>query len=98
MSRNNSNGGGRPPRLNDTAALAHRPLEVGVQHSVSTRKVGEGFVTRTESYNPSTGSCKTAEFISKTPPKVIAPYVEPGPTDAVGSKGLADAIAWMGQH
>ena len=95
MSKSNAS---PPRRLNDTAALTQRPLEMGVEHTVSTRKVGDGYVTRTSSYNEATGKCTSTEQLSKTPPKIIPPRVESAPADAAGSLGLADAKVWMGRR
>lgn len=83
-------------RLNDTMALVAEPLSGGVEHSVSVRKVGNGFVTKTSRYNPDTGGYQCSEDFSKKAPRVLAPKVMGGREGSVGNEGLADTKRYLG--
>lgn len=63
-------------RLNDTESLTSRPFQAGEDHSISVRRVENGYLTRTSSYNPGTGDCKSAEVFTKNPPRLIPPKMD----------------------
>ena len=85
-------------RLNDTASLATRPFEAGESHSISTRKIDNGYLTCTSTYNPRTGECRSAETFSRNPPRIIAPRVD-GRSGANPDSGnsLRGAKDYLGQ-
>ena len=86
-------------RLNDTEALVERPFQAGEEHTISTRKIANGYLVRQSSYNPNTGECHSAETFTKNPPKIKAPSLDgrqkgPAPDNA---NSLADAAAYLGK-
>lgn len=83
-------------RLNDTAPIAERGCESGVEHTVSTRKIDNGFIVRSSSYNGGTGEYKSSEQFSKNPPKITAPGVSGMARDATGNSSLADTKKYLG--
>ena len=87
-------------RLNDTEALVARPFEPGDSHSITTRKVDNGFVTCVTTYDARTQQCKTAETFSKNPPRIVAPRVDGRSSErsgAVGPEGLGTTKAYLGK-
>lgn len=84
-------------RLNDTRALTDRPLEPDSEHSVRTRKVGEGYVVCTSSFNPSTGEYRSDEQYYAQPPRIVPPRVTRSSpqSDGAGSRGLADTMSYL---
>lgn len=62
MARNTGRG-----RLNDTEALADAPFEGELSRTVSTRKIDNGYLTRTSEYNSQTGECRSSERFSRRP-------------------------------
>ncbi len=85
-------------RLNDTEALVVRPFAGGEEHSISSRKIENGYLTRTSSYNPGTGECKSAEIFTKNPPKLTAPRMDGRQgRDATGDSSLADTVKYLGR-
>jgi hypothetical protein len=88
-------------RLNDTEALVAKGFAPGSDHSVSVRPIDGGFITRTSSYDPETGHCKSSEVFSKNPPRITPPRMDgrQGRTngDATGSEGLAGTKAYLGK-
>lgn len=84
-------------RLNDTKALTQRPSDAGVEHTVRSQKIENGYLTSTSSYNPGTGECTEKRQFSKEPPRITPPVVEgssaPG---SVGSESLGDTMQYLG--
>ena len=82
-------------RLNDTAAIANRPMEAGETHTVSSRKVENGWMVCHSYYNPRTGECRSSEVFSTSPPMVPRPGDGgSGPSPDSGSS-LAKAMEYM---
>jgi hypothetical protein len=85
-------------RLNDTQALTERPFAAGESHSISTRKIDNGYLTSVTTCNPNTKEYKTAEVFTKNPPKIMAPRMDGrqrGPAPDSGNT-LRDAKAYLG--
>lgn len=80
-------------RLNDTAALVGVPEGSQSEHSLSSRKIANGFVVRESSCNPATGEYRSAETFYKSQPKLVPGSVAGEPADANG--GLADAMKYL---
>lgn len=80
-------------RLNDTAAIAEAPARSGQEHSVSTRKIDNGYVVRQSTYSESTGEYKSSESFMKEPPRITAPGVKKGRAD--GPSDLATAMRYL---
>ncbi len=51
-------------RMSDTKALIEKPLAMGMERTISSRKIDNGFVIRTNEYNMKTGDCKSSEMYS----------------------------------
>lgn len=85
-------------RLNDTAALAERSPDGELSHSISSRKVGDGYVVNSHTYNASTGESRCDEQYYKEPPKIVPGRVSRGMPvgrDAAGSRGLSDTMSYL---
>lgn len=84
-------------RLNDTASIAKRPAS-DVEHSVSVRKIDNGHIVRSSTYNPGTGEYKCSEMFAKNPPKIGGMMAGSGSegSDAAGSRGLAGTKKYLG--
>ena len=83
-------------RLNDTEGL--RPssgMADGGDHSVSVRKIDNGYVVRQSSYNNKTGQCSSSETFSEREPRVSAPKVGKSPAPDQGSplRGAMDYLS-----
>lgn len=77
-------------RLNDTVALTNMGMAQGeVEHSVRSRKIDNGYVVHSSSYNSSTGECTHREEFCDAPPKIVAPKVMKSPS---GSNSMRDAV------
>ena len=83
-------------RLNDTRALVDAPAGE-IEHSIRSRRVGEGYVVSTSTHNIGTGEYKCKEDYYSTPPRIIPGRIaRSGPSsDAAGSRGLADTMNYM---
>lgn len=79
-------------RLNDTSAIATRSSGVGADHSISTRKIDNGYVVSESSFNPATGEFKRSESFQAEAPKVIPGKVEKD--DSAGG-GLRDTMNYL---
>lgn len=78
--------------LNNTAALVSRGPDGGEEHSISVRKIENGFLTRQSSYNPGTGECHSSETFSKSRPEIRPPRVRGGAGELADSRNaMADA-------
>lgn len=77
-------------RLSDTAALVAGPASGSVEHSISTRKIDNGYIVRTSSYNNETGECRSSETFSPRAPNIDPPRVRGNGNDA--SSSLSKAI------
>jgi hypothetical protein len=83
-------------RLNDTEALQPSSgMSMGSDHSVSVRKIDNGFVVRQSVYNNRTGECSSTETFSEREPKVTAPKVGRNPAPDQGSplRGAMDYLS-----
>lgn len=83
-------------RLNDTAAITGRAAMSNVEHSISTRKISNGYIVRESSCDPNTGEYKSSETFMKNAPKVVPPKVSRGSPD--GPNSLADAKSYLGDN
>lgn len=83
-------------RLSNTAAITERPYEAGEDHSVSVRKIENGYLTRTATCNPNTGSYRSSEVFTKTPPRITPPSMDAGQgEEMVGSQTLGDTMRYL---
>lgn len=73
-------------RLNDTAALTSRPMEAGMSHSVSARKIDNGFIVSESTCNPKTGEYRSTEHFSEKAP------LAPQRMDRGSESSLRDAM------
>jgi len=80
------------PRLNDTAALVALPSDGATEHTVSVKKIDNGYLTRTSSYNYETGECRSNEQFSTEKPRINPPGVS---RDAAGSNSLSDTKRYL---
>jgi hypothetical protein len=81
-------------RLNDTAAIAASPPSGNTEHSISVRKIDNGFVARSSMCNPTTGEYKSSEQYFANAPRVIpARVARTMATDSGG--GLADTMDYL---
>lgn len=82
-------------QLNSTAALTDMPIEAnGREHSLSVRKIDNGYLTRRSTYT-SAGEYKSSECFSKKPPEGFAD--REARRGKVGSEGLADTKVYLGK-
>lgn len=82
-------------RLNDTAGLTRRPSS-DVEHTISVKKIDNGHIVRSSTYNCGTGEYKSSEMFSKNPPKIGGMPSADVPADAAGSRGLAGTKKYLG--
>lgn len=83
-------------KLNNTIALSSRGAGGGESHTVSTRKIDNGYLIRCESYNAGTGECHSTETFSRGRPEVTAPKVKGAAGELADSRNaLADANACL---
>ena len=79
-------------RLNDTAALVREPGG-NLEHSVSVRRIDNGFLVCRTTHNEGTGTYTRSEEFSKNAPRVGMPQVK---KDAAGySEGSLSAAVEM---
>lgn len=81
-------------RLNDTRALTAQPPGGNQEHSVSVRKIDDGFIVRTSTCNPETGEYKSREQYHERAPRIIAPRVARGPAPE-NEGSLRDTMAYL---
>jgi hypothetical protein len=81
-------------RLNDTAAIAATPPSGNQEHSISVRKIDNGFIARSSTFNSGTGECKSSEQFFSSAPKIIPARVARS-MDADAGGGLADTMAYL---
>lgn len=75
-------------RMSDTKALVEKPLAMGMERTIASRKIDNGFIIRTSEYNQKTGDCKSSECYSRDG-RLLA-------TGAVGDETLAATKRYMG--
>lgn len=81
-------------RLNDTAAIAATPPSGNQEHSISVRKIDNGFIARSSTCNNATGEYKSSEqFFSSAPRIIPAKVARTGESSSGG--GLADTMAYL---
>lgn len=87
-------------RLSDTARLASTPSDPGESHSISSRKIDNGYLVSQSSYNPGTGAYTCAERFVKNPPRLMPPKLDgrQGSAGNDGPEALSDAVAYMTDH
>lgn len=84
-------------RLNDTSSLVNRPFAAGEDHSISTRKIDNGYLTRVSTCNPETGEYKSAEVFTKGQPRITAPRIDGRQGGSVDSgNSLREAREYLG--
>jgi hypothetical protein len=49
------------------------PASAGVEHTIRSRKIDNGHVVTTSTYNPNTGDYQSNEVFSKTAPVIVPP-------------------------
>lgn len=81
-------------RLDDTAALVANPMGSGESHSVSTRKIENGYLVCESSCNPRTGEYTSSERFSAEEPRIVKPSVRGSSPDA-GPSGLRLAMDYV---
>ena len=85
-------------RLSDTAALVAEPFGRGEEHSISTRKIENGFITRTSRSNPMTGEYECREAFSKSQPRILPARTARGVGEANGESTLRETMSYLGSH
>lgn len=88
---------GRPSnrsRLNDTGALVSSPRDGGESHSVSTRKIDNGYIVSQSRTDPRTGEYSYTEQFTDKQPKITPAKVAGGPSPDAGNS-LADTVKYM---
>jgi len=80
-------------RLNDTAGLVAVPLDGASEHTVSVRKMGDGYLIRTSRFNSDTGAYTCDEEYTKAAPRLS---VEGGRDSSVGAETLSDTKRYLG--
>lgn len=81
-------------RLNDTAAIAASPPSGNQEHSISVRKIDNGFIARSSTCNSATGEYKSTEQFFAQAPRIVPAQV----AKAMGVKeggGLADSVDYL---
>lgn len=81
-------------RYSDTVAIAGLPLGAEVERTQRVRKIDNGYLTCDSEYNPSTGSYKSSEKFSESPPKGLG--MNSAPRGTVGDESLSDTKTYMG--
>lgn len=81
-------------KLNNTNAIVERPRNAGENHSISTRKVDNGYVVSESSYNPKTMEYRNSESFQQSPPKIIPGRVDSSPSPDSGG-GLRDTMSYL---
>lgn len=81
-------------RLNDTAAIAASPPSGNQEHSISVRKIDNGFIARSSTCNSATGEYKSSEQFFASAPRIIPARVARTMSDDSGG-GLADTMAYL---
>lgn len=84
-------------RLNDTAAITGRSATSNIEHSISTRKIDNGYIVRESSCDPNTGEYKSSERFMKNAPTIVPAKVSRGPSPD-GPNSLADAKSYLGDN
>lgn len=81
-------------RLNDTAAIAASPPSGNQEHSISVRKIDNGFVARSSTCNSATGEYKSSEQYFENAPKIVPAQVAKVMSVRSGG-GLADSVDYL---
>lgn len=85
-------------RLNDTRAIAEEGREAGERHSISTRKISNGYIVEKTTSNPNTGEWSCSETYMDRPPKIMPARVSRGPSPDQGEgNSLADTMKYLNQ-
>lgn len=82
-------------RLNDTASISG-PAKGGanVNHTVSCRKISNGYVVSTSSYNDGTGEYRSSEQFMSSPPRIIpGKVIQGGSPD--GASTMSDCARYL---
>jgi len=83
-------------RLNDTRALVDRPFQAGEDHSISVRRIENGYLVRQSACNPETGEYRSSESFSSTPPRITPPKVAGRQANGDTGGTLRSTKAYMG--
>lgn len=75
-------------RMSDTAAIAMKPPVMGIEKTIFSRKIDNGWVIRTSEYNCETGAHKSSECFS--------PDGRMPATGKVGDETLAATRRYLG--
>lgn len=84
-------------RISDTAAIVGAPYRSEQEHSISVRKIENGFITRTSSCNPHTGEYRSSEQFTKSAPNITPPKMDGRQRNGAGSETLADTKRYLGE-
>jgi len=79
-------------RLNDTRAIVGMPHEDVSEHSICSKKIANGYIVRSSSYNPETGGYHCEEKFYEECPTLDPPSVRQG---EVTEKGLGDTVRYL---
>lgn len=85
-------------RLNDTRALTDRPYAAGVEHTVRSEKIDNGYLVHRSSYNPETGEYKCSKTFYRSVPNITPPKVGRGAAGDGDGSTLSDAKAYLGKN
>jgi hypothetical protein len=80
-------------RLNDTAAIVAQPGGE-MEHTIRTRKIGNGYLVSKSSYNSHTGDYECVEEYSDKAPNIELPRIG-NSGDAAGYSGLGDTKKYL---
>lgn len=82
-------------RLNDTSAVAERAYAAGVEHTIRSEKIDNGYLVKRSSYNPETGEYKCSTEFSKSVPNITPPKVGRGMAGDGDGNTLADTKNYL---
>ena len=82
-------------RLNDTSAIANRPYNGEASHSISTRKIDNGWLVETSYCDPQTGEYRHSSQFSATQPRLIPGRAARVGGNPDGGSSLRGAVDYM---
>lgn len=86
-------------RLNDTAAIVATPLLQNEEHSISVRKIDNGYIVRTSNCDPRTGEYRSQETFQASEPKIIpGRAARQGANADAGASPLKDTMQYLSDN
>lgn len=80
-------------RLSNTAAIERESFS-GQSHSISVRKIDNGYLVSKSSCGPD-GDYRSSESFHRQPPRISEPRVGRQARDSAGDESLADTVDYM---